>query len=300
MDPSHQTLLNQARQNASQGNIEKSLNLLKKLIEISRNDIEVQATAYFEIGKIYTGINKDDLAVKFLNKAISLSPDVLIQEIDWLQDLKKRNKKHIFDEIEKTQSEFREYLLEKTKDAGDKSSCVSSDKSEQAPSLLEGRISADNNKFKYAGFWKRVVSSIVDSIIIFFVNLVLLIVLIYGFGLTIAGFLTPTHEEAFLVGGLMGYLVWYFISILLLWLYYVIMESSRCQGTLGKMLLGIYITDQHGRRIGIGRATGRYFLRILLFSVPLLGLIDCLMVAVTEKKQAWHDMPVGCLVLSKG
>jgi uncharacterized RDD family membrane protein YckC len=85
----------------------------------------------------------------------------------------------------------------------------------------------------------------------------------------------------------------------LLWLYYAIMESSSCRGTLGKMLLGIYVTDEQRKRIGIGRASGRYFLKIILCIVPALYIVGCLMVTVTKKKQAWHDMPVGCLILSK-
>lgn len=313
MNSSHLTILNQARQNAAAGNPEKGLALLKKLLETSRNDKEVQATAYFEIGKIYTNINKDDAAVKFFKKAISIEPEVLIQEVDWFQDLKRRNKKHVFDEIERTQSQFRDYLKDKTKD-------IENDKPGYVPESVESRASfppsgsptkeqrdwaaGSTEPMKFAGFWKRVIASIVDYLIILFINLILLLILVYGFGFTMTAlFAVPvTEEEAFVagfMGGFMGYFVWCFVSVLVWWLYYAIMESSRCQGTLGKMLLGIYITDQSGKRIGVGQASGRYFLKVLLYSVPLLGFVDCVMVAVTEKKQAWHDMPVGCLVLSK-
>ncbi|MCD6395630.1 MAG: RDD family protein, partial [Planctomycetes bacterium] len=157
---------------------------------------------------------------------------------------------------------------------------------------------------KFAGFWKRVIATIIDGLIILFSGLILYLILVYGFGLTFAAlFVFPPFAGegvvAEFIGRHIGHLVWFFVFILVLWLYYAIMESSRCQGTLGKMLLGIYITNQYGKRIGVGQASGRYFLKVLLYSVPLLGFIDCVMVAVTEKKQAWHDMPVGCLVLSK-
>jgi uncharacterized RDD family membrane protein YckC len=334
MNPSHITLINQARQNALQGNTGKALEILKKLLEISRSDREVQATAYFEIGKVYTQLNKDDLALKFLKKSISTSPEVLIQEFDWFMDLERRNKKHIFKELQETQKEFKEYLIAQTKGAASRAAAGVSETagsyvaSEQASAVQTVvRIGAGygidgRGAFKYAGIWKRVVATIVDSIVILFVNLVVLLVLIYGFGLTFAGLFYPAKEAAFMLGGLLGLLVFYVVSIILWWLYYSIMESSRCQGTLGKMLIGIYVSDSHGRRIGIGRASGRYFLRVLLFSIPpfgtiifyflyisafyvflfyipLLGIIDVLMVAVTDRKQAWHDMPVGCLVLSK-
>jgi len=312
MNSSHLTLLNQARENAAAGNIEKSMALLKTLLETSRSDKEVQATAYFEIGKIYTNVNKDDTAVKFFKKAISIEPEVLIQEVDWIQALKRRNKKYVFDEIQKTQSQFRDYLRDKTKDIENKNPGFMPESAESGASFPPAGSPTKEQRdwaagrtepMKFAGFWKRVIASIIDGLIILFINLILLLILVFGFGFTMTAFTVPVTEEGAFVagymGGIMGYLVWCFVSILVLWLYYAIMESSRCQGTLGKMLLGIYITDQYGKRIGVGRASGRYFLKVLLYSVPLLGFIDCVMVAVTEKKQAWHDMPVGCLVLSK-
>jgi len=49
-------------------------------------------------------------------------------------------------------------------------------------------------------------------------------------------------------------------------------------------------------RISFGRATGRFFARII--SGLTLG-IGYLMVAFTEKKQALHDMIAGTLVLRR-
>jgi uncharacterized RDD family membrane protein YckC len=72
------------------------------------------------------------------------------------------------------------------------------------------------------------------------------------------------------------------------------MESSPKQGTLGKMALGIVVTDMDSRRISFGRATGRYFAKIL--SGLILG-IGFLMVAFTEKKQGLHDILAGTLVV---
>lgn len=313
MNSSHLTILNQARQNAVAGNVEKGLALLKKLLETSRNDKEVQATAYFEIGKIYTNINKDDVAVKFFKKAISIEPEVLIQEVDWFQDLKRRNKKHVFDEIERTQSQFRDYLRDKTKDIENNKpgyvpesveSGVSFSPSGSPTKEQRGWAAGSTEPMKFAGFWKRVIATIVDCLIILFSGLILLLILVYGFGLTFTALfafqpIAGGGVVAEFIGRHMGYLVWCFVFILVLWLYYAIMESSRCQGTLGKMLLGIYLTNQYGKRIGVGQASGRYFLKVLLVLFLPLFFVGCVMVAVTEKKQAWHDMPVGCLVLSK-
>ena len=83
-------------------------------------------------------------------------------------------------------------------------------------------------------------------------------------------------------------------AILCGWLYFALMESSANQATLGKMAIGIKVTDMSGRRIGFGQATGRYFGKILSSMILLIGYI---MAAFTEKKQALHDMLAGCLVV---
>jgi len=86
-------------------------------------------------------------------------------------------------------------------------------------------------------------------------------------------------------------------AVVMVWLYYAGMESSVYQGTLGKMALGLMVTDLEGRRITFGRASGRYFAKIISGLIPL-G-IGYAMAGFTEKKQALHDMIASCLVLRK-
>jgi uncharacterized RDD family membrane protein YckC len=56
------------------------------------------------------------------------------------------------------------------------------------------------------------------------------------------------------------------------------------------------VTDLEGRRIGFGRATGRYFAKILSSLTLFIGYM---MAGFTEKKQALHDIIAGTLVLRK-
>ena len=84
------------------------------------------------------------------------------------------------------------------------------------------------------------------------------------------------------------------ISLVVGWLYYALMESSSWQGTVGKRVLGIKVTDLNGGRISFGRATGRYFAKIISSLICLVGFI---MVAFTERKQGLHDMMASTLVL---
>ena len=53
------------------------------------------------------------------------------------------------------------------------------------------------------------------------------------------------------------------LMFLLPWLYYAVFESSEKQATLGKMALGIKVTGYDGGRISFGKATGRYFAKII-------------------------------------
>ncbi|MFN0121209.1 MAG: RDD family protein [Blastocatellia bacterium] len=95
-----------------------------------------------------------------------------------------------------------------------------------------------------------------------------------------------------------------FIGIYILqWLYYAYFESGEKQGTLGKQALGIIVTDINGNRLTFGKASVRYFARLLPTLIPVIGglysLADYLTQPFTEKKQTLHDMIAGTLVYKK-
>jgi uncharacterized RDD family membrane protein YckC len=142
---------------------------------------------------------------------------------------------------------------------------------------------------RYAGFWIRVLAAIIDAIILRVV--VAPIHIIFG-GLGFAGMMAGVHHPfglAILGSG---------ITIILLffggWLYEALMESSSYQATLGKMILGLKVTDLNGNRISFERATGRHFAKWLSMMILFIGYI---MVGLTDRKQGLHDMLAGTLVL---
>ena len=108
---------------------------------------------------------------------------------------------------------------------------------------------------------------------------------VFGF---IYGMTTGTAEGAEFIGNIIG--------VILGWLYSALFESSPQQATLGKMALGIKVTDLHGNPISFGKATGRHFGKIISGLILFIGFI---MVAFTERKQGLHDMMAGCLVVNK-
>jgi uncharacterized RDD family membrane protein YckC len=161
--------------------------------------------------------------------------------------------------------------------------------------------SASYGGVAYAGFWLRFVAYIIDG---FVSGLAFLILLIPLFILTGAGAALSkigSGEDidnvaaAFLsIGFLLGF---FGIIFLVSWLYYALSESSSWQATLGKKMLNLKVTDMTGQPISFGRASGRFFAKIITGMIPLM--IGYIIAGFTEKKQAIHDMIASCLVLRK-
>lgn len=85
-------------------------------------------------------------------------------------------------------------------------------------------------------------------------------------------------------------------SFVFTWLYHAAFESSYWRATPGKRLLGIWVTDEEGKRINFGTASARYFGKIISGTFLYIGF---LMAGFTEKKQALHDRLAGTLVWKK-
>lgn len=141
------------------------------------------------------------------------------------------------------------------------------------------------NVVEYAGFWKRFAASIIDGILLWIASFIV--------GFIIASVFYDVDYEDYESAVIA---ILYLAAIILYWLYYATMESSSKQATLGKMALGIVVTDNKGSRISFGRATGRYFAKIISTLILLIGYI---MIAFTERKQGLHDMIAETLVVVK-
>ena len=141
-------------------------------------------------------------------------------------------------------------------------------------------LDTEPGQFAYAGFSKRFLASLLDGVIILFVVVTPLIIL------GVAG----ASEETINAGVLITQL----LATIGSWIYEAVMDSSSKQGTLGKMALGIKVTDLEGKRISFGRATGRHFGKYLSYFTMYVGY---LMAAFTQKRQALHDIIAGTLVL---
>ena len=155
--------------------------------------------------------------------------------------------------------------------------------------------------FTYAGFWLRFVATLIDSVIMSCALGVLLIPLFLLTGMEAQIIEMVQHhgqpDPALIIGLVAMILVFALVGVLVQWLYHAYLESGERQGTWGKQALGLYVTDLMGQPITFGRASGRFFAKIVTGMVPLgIGYI---MAGFTERRQALHDMIASCLVLRR-
>jgi uncharacterized RDD family membrane protein YckC len=156
---------------------------------------------------------------------------------------------------------------------------------------MESVITPQPKTVAYAGFWRRFVAFIVDQIILSIVIVIISFILgfIMGIFFGVIGLDDATTEV------IAGAVVFVF-GIVVGWVYYAVPESSIDQATPGKKLLGIIVTDLDGSRISFGRASGRYWGKLVSGLILMIGY---LMAGFTEKKQALHDIMANCLVVKK-
>lgn len=161
---------------------------------------------------------------------------------------------------------------------------------------------ATSTSASYASFGARFVAMIIDYILIGCIQFLVIAPIMAFLGLGLASQVdssgTLTEEQAIgmagaAAGAIMSVvIIVYAISIL----YFSIMESSKAQASVGKLALGIKVTDANGDRISFGKAVLRSIGKIVSGMILYIGFI---MAAFTEKKQGLHDMIANTLVLKK-
>ncbi|UII28369.1 RDD family protein [Fulvivirga maritima] len=156
----------------------------------------------------------------------------------------------------------------------------------------------------YAGFWLRFVAILIDGIIIWvvmsFIITPILGVLGVGYFEAMQNTDPANYSDEEMFGMIAtiwsGMMASIFLSQALYILYFSLMESSSTQGTLGKMALGIIVTDDKGEKLTFGKALVRNLCKILSAIIMYIGYI---IAAFTDKKQALHDIIANTLVIRK-
>lgn len=136
----------------------------------------------------------------------------------------------------------------------------------------------------HAGFLLRLIAFMIDFVIISILNVVIITI----------------FNVEYAVESEVWYPIYFFSHpyyLIINWLYFAILESNPYyQATIGKSILKLKVVDINGNKISFGKASGRFFAKII--SGLILG-IGFIMIAFTKNKQGLHDLAAGTFVKTK-
>ena len=154
----------------------------------------------------------------------------------------------------------------------------------------------------YAGFWLRLVAYIIDYIIIYVVQSFIFIPVLGLMGISFASKMDDmgTMSDAETMGMVASMIAvagaTALLTTVIAILYWSLMESSKYQATVGKIALGLKVTDLDGNSLDFVKSLIRNVCKIISGMILFIGYI---MAGFTEKKQGLHDIIAGTLVVKK-
>jgi uncharacterized RDD family membrane protein YckC len=152
----------------------------------------------------------------------------------------------------------------------------------------------------YAGFWLRFVAWFIDSLILGVLEWFIIVPILATIGFA-SNFsysdLQNVEDISSLVaiGSALIGLAWV-VNRAILILYHSVLESSKFQGSIGKMALQLIVTDVNGQKLDFGKAFVRNLCKLISNITLAIGYI---VAGFTDKKQALHDIIAGTLVVKK-
>lgn len=177
---------------------------------------------------------------------------------------------------------------------GKKNSSDSSSKTDYTPDYSPQPSFGVNNNFaninssfpgsnleEYSGFWRKALALMIDGFVISLLMLVVFVAIISFAGLG------ATQEQLILT------IIGAYVIVLL---YKPILESSKKQATIGKMVMGIKVIGASGGKISFLRALARFIIEQLHASF----LVGYLISLFTAKKQSLHDIVCKTYVIKTG
>ena len=116
----------------------------------------------------------------------------------------------------------------------------------------------------YAAFKIRIYAFLLDYLVIVIYGIFVVGTISFVF----RSYINPLFSSSPVTAELTGF----FMMTLPVSLYFILCESSKWQGTLGKRKMGIRVVDGVGKRIGIGRSSFRTAIKFLPWEVSHFGI----------------------------
>lgn len=157
---------------------------------------------------------------------------------------------------------------------------------------------------RVAGWWWRVLAYILDGVLISFVLSFVQTPLMspampaYEAWLmdVISGRPSQFPEEMITV------LMWSGLISMAFWVLYRTLMVAWKGATVGQLIVGLRVVRDGDQSLAVpswGTAAGRAVLSIILFNIPIVGLVNALWPLFNDKRQALHDLAVKTVVLKK-
>ncbi|WP_316833175.1 RDD family protein [Pedobacter aquatilis] len=132
----------------------------------------------------------------------------------------------------------------------------------------------------FAAFDLRLLASVIDHFLIFVVYCIIILI----------SFIFVEGKDA----GIMAFLMPLPSIFIVKLVYGSFAESGKKQGTIGKRLVNIKVTDLEGSRVSFGRSLMRNCSKILSVIPVFFGYLYSFL---NKKNQCWHDIAADTLVI---
>ena len=155
---------------------------------------------------------------------------------------------------------------------------------------------ANNTAIKYGSFTLRFTAAVIDLLVLVITNLLIFLGIsaIMESVASDESMATMFYSEAF------GEIeLWFLIALVLMsciisWIYFAIMESSKYQGSLGKLTVGFMVTDLSFNHISFKKASYRFWGKLLSVLIVGMGFVFGLF---NKRKQCLHDFVSSTVVI---
>lgn len=147
---------------------------------------------------------------------------------------------------------------------------------------------------KYGGFLMRLIAYVIDSVIVGVPLVIVSVVFNLSYSMSGLSLFGNSGVQVNEVGSFIFSLILTTITFGLTAVYFIGMEGSKYQATIGKKLIGLKVVNVKGEKITYPQATARYFSKILS-GILYIGYI---MIALTDKKQGLHDLIASTYVVN--
>lgn len=184
------------------------------------------------------------------------------------------------------------------------------------PTILPGDYDVEEKpqeksqeKYEYATILRRFCAYQIDLIILLFISTCISIFITNSLGFD-SSFITEGIVGAWfgasgwLTGAILlfgdgsAYKISLIISLILNWLYFTVLESSKLQSTFGKHILGVKVTDLNHQKISFAQANSRYWSKLISIFMLML-IVGIIRIMRNDKEQIFHDEMAKTIVIRK-